>query len=122
MDEMHPVVPTPSPGARQWAMFCHLAGLAGFVVPFGNVIGVLVLWLVKKDEDPFIDDQGKEALNFQVTMTIASVICMLLMLVVIGFLLMVVLAVVWLVFMIIAANQANQGQAYRYPFILRLVQ
>lgn len=121
MEEIQQPVPTPGPEARQMAMLCHLAALAGLVIPFGNIVGPLVLWLVKKDADPFIDDQGKEALNFQITMTLASVVCMILMLVVIGFLLMLVLAVVWLVFVVIAANQANQGQAYRYPYILRLV-
>jgi uncharacterized Tic20 family protein len=106
---------------RQWAMFCHLAGLAGFLLPFGNVLGPLVLWLVKKDEHPFIDDQGKEALNFQLTVLFASLVCFVLMLVLIGFLLFAALSVVWVVFMVIAANQANLGQAYRYPCILRLV-
>lgn len=121
MEESYQPVPTPGPEARQMAMFCHLAALAGFVIPFGNVVGPLVLWLVKKDADPFIDDQGKEAVNFQITITLASIVCMMLMLVVIGFLLIIALAVIWLVFTVIAANQANQGQAYRYPYILRLV-
>lgn len=121
MEESYQPVPTPGPEARQMAMLCHLAALAGFVIPFGNVVGPLVLWLVKKDADPFVDDQGKEAVNFQITITLASIVCMMLMLVVIGFLLIIALAVIWLVFTVIAANLANQGQAYRYPYILRLV-
>ena len=107
--------------ARQWAVFCHLAGLAGFLFPFGNLIGVLVLWLIKKDEDPFINDQGKEALNFQINVAIAALVCLILSMIVIGFLLLLALMIAWIVLMVIAATKANEGLAYRYPYILRLV-
>jgi uncharacterized protein len=72
---------------RQWAMFAHLAALAGFVIPFGNLIGPLIVWQIKKNEMPFVDDQGKEALNFQITVCLAVLVCILLM-VVIGALLL----------------------------------
>ena len=122
MDETQQQLPGgPSAAARQWAVFCHLAGLAGFLFPFGNLIGVLVLWLIKKDEDPFIDDQGKEALNFQINVAIAALICLILSMIVIGFLLLLALMVAWIVLMVIAATKANEGLAYRYPYILRLV-
>jgi hypothetical protein len=55
---------------RNWAMTCHLASFAGYVLPLGNIIGPLVAWLMKRDEFPLVDDQGKEALNFQISMTI----------------------------------------------------
>jgi hypothetical protein len=112
---------TPSVEARQWAMFAHLAALAGFVFPFGNVVGPLIVWLIKKDTLPFVDEQGKEALNFNITVAIAAVICTLLIFVLIGGLLLIALAVLWLVFLIVAAVQANSGVAYRYPFTLRLI-
>src|SRR5690242_11127927 len=83
--------PTLSSDERNWAMFCHLAGLAGFlpVIPFlGNVIGPLVLWLVKREQYPFVDDQGKEALNFQITMLIATILAMLLIPVLVGIVLL----------------------------------
>ena len=51
--------PTPSPEARQWAMFCHFAAFAGLLIPFGNLLGPLVVWQLKRDFDPFVDDQGK---------------------------------------------------------------
>ncbi|MFV1964993.1 MAG: DUF4870 domain-containing protein, partial [Pirellulaceae bacterium] len=66
---------------RQWAMFAHLAALSGYIgIPFGNIIGPLIVWMIKKDESSFVDDQGKESLNFQISMLIwiaisAAAIC-----------------------------------------------
>jgi uncharacterized Tic20 family protein len=106
---------------RTWGMLAHLSALSGFIIPFGNVLGPLVVWLVKRDEMPFVDDQGKEALNFQITITIASVVSIVLMLVLIGIALMAVVAIAWLVLSIVAGVKANEGKRYRYPFTLRLV-
>ena len=125
-----PVTPPPAPSMsssgisaeeRQFAMFAHLSALIGLVIPFGSVLGPLVLWLIKKDTMPFVDDQGKEALNFQITVAIAMIISAVLMLVVIGFLLMIAVGLAALVLTIIAGVKANEGVAYRYPFTLRLV-
>ncbi|UVE17708.1 DUF4870 domain-containing protein [Pseudomonas sp. LS44] len=114
-------LPTPSQPARQWAMLCHFAAFLGLLVPFGNLFGPLILWQIKKDADPFIDAQGKEALNFQITVSIAALVCILLMLVVIGFVLLGVLGVGALVLTIIGGVKANEGQDYRYPFCWRLL-
>lgn len=110
-----------SPESRQWGMFAHLAALAGFVIPFGNLIGPLIIWQVKKDEMPFVADQGKESLNFQITVTIAAIVCVVLMVVLIGALLLPLVGLAALVFVVIAAVKANQGEAYRYPVTLRLI-
>ena len=75
----------------------------------------------KKDEFPLVADQGKEALNFQITVLIAAIISALLTLVIIGFLLLPVVGIYWLVFTIIAAIRSNEGQSYRYPYTLRLI-
>ncbi|WP_147651585.1 DUF4870 domain-containing protein [Vulcaniibacterium gelatinicum] len=106
---------------RQWAMFAHLAALAGLVIPFGNIIGPLVVWLIKRETMPFVADQGKEALNFQITVAIAAIVSMILIVVVIGFVLLFVIGVAALILTIIAAVKANEGVAYRYPFALRLI-
>jgi hypothetical protein len=118
-----PQVPQPAPGqeARQWAMFCHFAAFLGLVFPFGNLIGPLIVWQIKKDLDPFVDAQGKEALNFQISVALAIVLCFLLMVVLVGFPLLVLVGVGALVLTIIAGIKANEGQAYRYPFSWRLV-
>lgn len=115
------LLPQPSKEARQWAMFCHLSALLGIWIPFGTLIGPLVLWQLKRESDPFIDAQGKEALNFQITVAIASAISLLLMIVVIGFFLFGLVAIGALVLTIIGGVKANEGQPYRYPFTWRLV-
>ena len=106
---------------RQWGMFAHLSALVGFVIPFGNLIGPLVIWQMKKDV-PFVADQGKEALNFQITVAIAAMICVVLFLVVIGGPLLMLVGLAALVFMVIAAIKANEGVRYRYPYIFRFVE
>jgi uncharacterized Tic20 family protein len=102
-------------------MFAHLSTFAGHVIPFGHLAGPLVVWCLKKDEMPFVNDQGKEALNFQITMTIAFIVAGLSILVLAGF---VLLPAVWLfdvIVTIIAAVKANEGVSYRYPLTLRFV-
>ncbi|HNV83364.1 MAG TPA: DUF4870 domain-containing protein [Arenimonas sp.] len=106
---------------RTMGMVAHLISLVGFVIPFGNIIGPLVIWLMKKDTMPFVDDQAKEALNFNITVAIAAVVSGILTLVLIGFILMIVVGIAWLVLTIMAAMKANSGEMYRYPFTLRLV-
>jgi hypothetical protein len=104
-----------------WAMIAHLSALSGFVIPFGNILGPLIVWLVKKEEMSFVDDQGKEALNFNISITIYGIISAILTVVLIGFVMLLILAVVWLVLAIMAGIKANEGTAYRYPLTLRLV-
>jgi uncharacterized protein len=116
-----PVTVGPSAEERQWAMFAHLSALAGLVMPFGSIIGPLVIWLIKKDTMPFVNDQGKEALNFNITVAVAAIVCGLLCIVLIGFLLLPVLVILWLVFVIVGTIKANEGTLYRYPFALRLI-
>ena len=112
----------PDSQARTWAMIAHLAGFLGYFLPLiGNVIGPLIVWQLKKDMHPYVDQQGKEALNFQITILLAGLICGLLMVIGIGFLLIGVVAVAAIVLIIIAAIKANEGAPYRYPFCLRLI-
>jgi uncharacterized Tic20 family protein len=106
---------------RTWAMFAHLSAFVGHFIPFGHIFGPLIIWMIKKPNMPFAADQAKEALNFQITMTIAFLAAAALCLIAIGFLL---LPVVWLfdiIFTIVAAVKANDGVTYRYPATLRVV-
>ncbi len=121
-----PVLPAPEcrpdAQARQWAMLCHYAAFFWLLAPMiGNVIGPLIVWQLKKDLDPFVDAQGKEALNFQITYSVAMMVCGLLAWVLIGFPLMLLVGITALVLTIIAGIKANEGQAYRYPFSWRLI-
>ena len=111
----------PAQSARQWAMFCHLSAFVGVVFPFGNLLGPLILWQLKRESDPFIDAQGKEALNFQITVAIAAMVSILLMVVVIGFPLLLLVGIGALVLTIIAGIKANEGLDYRYPFTWRVL-
>jgi uncharacterized Tic20 family protein len=106
---------------RLWAMLCHLSTFAGYFVPVGNILGPLIVWLVKKDQYPLVDDQGKEALNFQISVTIYLVISVVLCFVLIGFVMLIALAIFDLVVTIMAAVQANSGVYYRYPMCIRLI-
>ncbi|MBW4461106.1 MAG: DUF4870 domain-containing protein [Nodosilinea sp. WJT8-NPBG4] len=110
-----------NPESRMWAMLAHLSALSGFVIPFGNIIGPLVIWLVKRDEMSFVDDQAKEALNFNISMAIYGLISAVLIVIAVGFLMLAVLGIAWLVLSILAAVKANEGTAYRYPLTLRLI-
>ncbi|GAB2505332.1 DUF4870 domain-containing protein [Pseudoxanthomonas sangjuensis] len=130
--------PPPDSGAvsaeeKQWALFAHLSALVGGIITsgwagsIGCFIGPLIIWLVKKDTLPFVDDQGKEALNFNITVGIVFLALLLLSIVTLGIGLIiaiplwVIIGIAWLVLTIIAAIKANQGVAYRYPFTLRLI-
>ena len=125
-------VGVPSAEEKQWALFAHLSALLGGVLTghlfgWGCFIGPLIIWLLKKDTMPFVNDQGKEALNFNITLAIIGVALLVLSIMTLGLGLLiaipagVVVGIGWLVFTIIAAIKASEGVAYRYPFSIRLV-
>jgi uncharacterized protein len=112
----------PSENERTWGMLAHLSALAGVVVwLLGCVLGPLTVWLTRREQSPFVAAHALEALNFNITVVLAAVVCMLLMLVFVGFILGAALFAVWLVLTLIAAIRASEGGLYRYPFSLRLV-
>ena len=102
---------------RTRAMLAHLLGI------LTAFIGPLVIWLINKDkpEKAFVNDQAKEALNFQITVTIAYIVASALSVILIGLLLIPVIMIANLVLCILAGLKANEGVAYRYPFALRLI-
>ena len=108
--------------ARTWATLTHLSTLAGYVTAVGFIVGPLVMWLLKKDQWEFVDDQGKESLNFNISFFIYAIVCVILVIVLIGIPLLIALAVLHLVLTIVAAMNANNGVRYRYPLIIRFVQ
>jgi uncharacterized protein len=110
-----------NPDAKTFGMLCHLLALSGLLIPFGHIIGPVVIWVIKKDQHPFVDDQGKESLNFQITVTIAMAIAFALAFVLIGFLLIPIIGIGALILVIIATIQANQGRRYRYPLTIRFI-
>lgn len=114
--------PQVSKEEQNWAMICHLSALAGFLIPFGNIVGPLIVWLIKRGEMPMVDRHGKEALNFQITVTIAIIICIPLMFILIGIPAMFAVGIGALVLTIMAAVKVSNGNFdYRYPLTIRLV-
>lgn len=111
----------PTQDERTWGMIAHLAAFAGLVVPFGNIIAPLVIWLARRDSSAFVAIEAKEALNFNISVALAGLVCWLLTLVAVGVLLGLALFVAWLAMTIIAAIKASEGTGYRYPVSLRLV-
>ena len=107
---------------RNWAVAAHLSGLSLYLgIPFGNILGPLVVWLIKKDESPYAEQQAKEALNFQISLTIYGIVAALLAFVFIGFLLIPVLFVLQIVLTIVATVRVSEGKAYEYPLTIRLI-
>ncbi len=108
--------------ARMWGMFAHLSAFTAFVTAgIGAIVGPLVIWQIKKEQFPFVDDQGKEALNFQITMLIYALAAMLLLIVpCIGWIIPPALGIADIVFTIVAGIKANDGIRYRYPKYLNL--
>lgn len=107
--------------ARQWALWCHLSALAGFIFPFGNIVGPLVIWQSKKDTVPGLDEHGKEVMNFQISMTIYLFVSFILMFVLIGFLLIFAVGILSVVLSIIGALEVDKGRFYRYPLTIRFI-
>lgn len=115
--------PKPKSGnPHSLGILCHLLAFSGYLIPFGNIFGPLVLWLLKRADDPFVDACGKEALNFQISMTVYAVISGLSIIIGIGFLLLPVIMILNIVYTVIASIKASEGQSYRYPLTFRLIQ
>ena len=115
MSEEFQPVPSADKDARTMAMLAHLLGI------FFGFLGPLVIWLIKRADMPMVDRHGKEALNFQITVTIASFLCGLLTFIGIGLVLLFVLLVADAVLVIMAAVKTSRGEAFSYPFTWRLL-
>jgi len=106
---------------RTWAMLCHLSALAGFIVPMGSVIGPLIVWLIKKEDMPLVAEHGRKALNFQITMLVAYIVCFILMIVAVGAILLPIVAIFSFVMVVIGAIKTNDGKPFSYPFSINLI-
>jgi uncharacterized Tic20 family protein len=122
----------PSPEERQWAMLAHISALLGCLLTgawfgLGCFVGPLVIWLMKKDTMPFVSDQAKEALNFNITMGIIGMVLLLITILTLGIGAIlavpagIVIGIAWLVLVIMGTIKSNEGERYRYPFCLRLI-
>ncbi len=128
---MDTTFPTPPPlptasalnNARTWSVLCHASALLGVFLHFpGHLLGPLIVWLMKRGDSPEIDAHGKEALNFQISMLLYTLISGVFCLILIGFVFIAVLWVLNAIFVIIASIQASEGKFYRYPMTIRFIQ
>ncbi len=120
--------------ARNWAMGCHMAALAAYAgIPFGNILGPLIIWLLKKDQFPLVDEHGKQSLNFQISMIIYGLLLgvaifitsITIILIPVAVLLGILLAFIIIadfVLVVIAAIKVSNGESYQYPFTIRFIQ
>lgn len=106
---------------QTFSMLCHLSALSGIIIPFGHIIGPFVFWLIKKDQYAEVDRQGKEALNFQISMTIWMILSGILVIIVIGLFALIALGVLDLVITIVAAVKSNNGERFKYPLSLEIL-
>lgn len=106
---------------RTTAVVAHLSTFVGLVIPFGSVIGPLAVWLTRRGRDPFIDQAGREALNFGISIAIYGSVLLVAALMLVGIPLLMVGVIAWVVLASLAAVKASQGQTYRYPLTMRFI-
>jgi uncharacterized Tic20 family protein len=104
----------PTSDERTIAMLCHITGLISF-------IGPLIVWLLKKDESEFIDANGKQALNFQISIFIYSIVASILIVLIIGIPLLIAIGLFNLVMIILASVKALNGEVFEYPLSIKLL-
>ena len=115
---------------RTWGMVCHFISFIGFVssigTPIGNVVGPLIIWVLKKDTSLFVDAHGKESMNFQISMSIYLFIFGVLAFIpFIGWFIFAplygLLLILNLILVLLAGIKANEGKSYKYPMTIRFI-
>jgi uncharacterized Tic20 family protein len=106
---------------QNWAAIIHISAFSGLIIPFGNIIIPLFLWLIKKNDSPFIDFHGKEAVNFQISVTVYFALAYVLLFVLIGIPLLLVVFLLSFIFPIIAAIKAVEGRYYFYHVSIKFI-
>jgi uncharacterized Tic20 family protein len=107
---------------RNWAMLCHLSAFAGFFFPFGGIIGPLICWLSKRDESAWANINGKNSINFQLSMLLYMVLIFPLCFILIGIPIIMMLGTLKVVCIIIAGVKASKGELFRYPLAIPFIQ
>ncbi len=121
-ESVTPTAIEPSKDEKTWAMLCHVLSLAGLIgIPLGNIVGPLIMWLIKKDESEFVNRHGKESLNFQISLFIYALVSAALTIILIGIIGLLGILVIFLVFVIKASMAANKGEEFSYPLTIRFI-
>jgi uncharacterized Tic20 family protein len=106
---------------KLWGMLCHLSAFAGYVIPFGNIIGPLIMWVIKKDQSDYVNRHGKSSLNFEISLTIYVLVSVILIFVIIGIPILIGLGIFQIIVVIIASIKAYDGQFFKYPLTIEFV-
>lgn len=107
---------------RQWKVILHLSGLCGLIIPYvGNILGPLVVWLMKKEEMPALEPEGRKVLNFQISWSIYIFLASLSLFFCVGAFLLPVVGLAWLVLLIIGAVKASNGEPYTFPLTIKML-
>ncbi len=107
---------------RNWAMLCHLSAFAGFFFPFGGIIGPLICWLSRKDESPWVNENGKASMNFQLSILLYMVLAIPLCFIILGIPIVMFLGILKIVCIIIASIKASKGERFKYPLAIPFIQ
>lgn len=106
---------------KLWATFAHLSAVAGFVIPLGNILGPLFVWLIKKNESALVDANGRSSLNFQISMTIYMIAAGFMSIFIIGIPVFIGLCILSIILVIKASIAANNGKTYQYPLSITFI-
>ena len=106
---------------KNWAVAINLITFIGYIIPFGNIIGPLVIWLMKKEGSDFIDEHGKAVINFQISIYIWFILAGLLCMIFIGFFFVFALILIEIIYTIINAIKAKDGKSPKYPFSIKFI-
>jgi uncharacterized protein len=107
---------------RNWAMLCHLSAFSGFFFPFGGIIGPLICWLSKRDDSAWVNVNGRNSLNFQLSMLLYIILILPLVIIIIGIPIIIILLTLNAICMIIASVKAAKGEIFRYPLSIPFIQ
>ena len=107
---------------RNWAMLCHLSAFAGYFFPFGGIIGPLICWLTRKDESQWVDLNGKQSMNFQLSITLYMVLAIPLCFILIGIPILIFLGFLEVICIIVASVKASKGEEFKYPVTIPFIQ
>jgi uncharacterized Tic20 family protein len=111
-----------SESERNWAMLCHLSSFAGYFFPFGGILGPLICWLSRKDESQWVNFNGKQAMNFQLSILLYMVLSIPLCFIIVGIPILVFLGLLEVICVVIASVKASKGEEFRYPISIPFIQ
>lgn len=107
---------------RNWAMLCHLSAFAGFFFPFGGILGPLICWLSRRDESDWVNINGRNSLNFMLSILLYIVLVIPLCFIIIGIPIIMFLVTLKVICIIIASVKAAKGELFRYPLLIPFIQ